>query len=293
MPDRAPSLYIMRPGFVAGVWRMLRSACIAAYEDNCFGVAKGAAYSALLSVFPVLTTITALLVQARAASVARVISRIVFEAAPPGTQDLLQTYLAVQGRRPVSLLVVATLLSLWAASGAMMSLMEGFQAAYRLPSGRSFVKQRLMAMTLVVCAALPLVGGSTLILFGSRAEGFITALLGFSRDTAELQGWVIVLGRVARLLFAALSIMLAAALLYQLGPNRKIRFSSVWPGAILATIAWSGATLIFGWYVRNVANYNVLYGSIAAVIALLVWMYLLAVIALIGCEFNVSWEHSR
>jgi membrane protein len=60
----------------------------------------------------------------------------------------------------------------------------------------------------------------------------------------------------------------------------------VWPGAWLATILWLIATSGFAWYVRNIANYNVLYGSIGAVIALLVWMYLLAVIALVGCEYN-------
>jgi membrane protein len=64
----------------------------------------------------------------------------------------------------------------------------------------------------------------------------------------------------------------------------------VWPGAVLATALWFATTLLFAWYVRNIANYNVMYGSIAAVIALLVWMYLLALIAFIGCEFNVEWE---
>jgi membrane protein len=58
----------------------------------------------------------------------------------------------------------------------------------------------------------------------------------------------------------------------------------------VATILWSAATMVFGWYVRNIANYNLLYGSIGAVIALLVWMYVLAVVALIGCEYNAVWE---
>ena len=79
--------------------------------------------------------------------------------APPGTQDLLQNYFRQQGQRPFSLLVVATLLSIWAASGTMMSLMEGFQAAYRIPAGRPFLQQRAVAAVLVLCAALPMVGG--------------------------------------------------------------------------------------------------------------------------------------
>jgi len=64
------------------------------------------------------------------------------------------------------------------------------------------------------------------------------------------------------------------------------------PGAILATVLWLAATSGFGWYVRHVGNYNVMYGSIGAGIALLVWMYLTAAIALIGCEFNAEYERS-
>jgi membrane protein len=59
---------------------------------------------------------------------------------------------------------------------------------------------------------------------------------------------------------------------------------------VLATILWVGATLGFSWYVRNVSNYNVLYGSIGTGIALLVWMYLLSAIAMLGCEFNAEYE---
>jgi membrane protein len=292
--DRATTsgllMYEVQPGFAARTWGVFRLACLAGYEDNCFGIAKGAAYSALLSLFPVLTTVTALLVQANADAVARVLSRIVFEVAPPGTQDLLQNYLSLHGKRPVTLLVVATLLSIWAASGAMMSLMEGFQAAYRLPGGRPFLHQRATAAILVLCTVAPLVAGSTLILFGSRAETVLDSWLGFSADVIEFKSWVVVLGRAVRYLLAFLSIVLAAAFLYGIGPNRKMNLWSVWPGSVLATVLWSAATMVFGWYVRNIANYNLLYGSIGAVIALLVWMYVLAVVALIGCEYNAVWE---
>lgn len=272
--------------------QVFRLACVAAYEDNCFGAAKGVAYSGLLSFFPVLTTLTAILVQANAEAVSRVISRILSEVVPPGSEELVANFLTIHGRRPGALLVVASLLSVWGASGAIMSLMEGFQAAYRIPSGRPFLKQRGVAAALVLCAALPLVAGSTLILFGSRAETVIVKWLGLSRDAAQFQWWVLVLGRVVRYLLAIFSIVASAALLYHIGPNRRIRFRSVWPGSLFAALMWLAATMVFGWYVRNIANYNVLYGSIGAVIALLVWMYVLAVVALIGCEFNVVWERT-
>ena len=83
------------------------------------------------------------------------------------------------------------------------------------------------------------------------------------------------------------------AILYFYGPYRKQRWRGVWPGAILATILWMLATLGFGWYVRNITNYNVLYGSVGTTIALLIWMYLLAAIALFGCEFNAEIERTK
>jgi membrane protein len=62
---------------------------------------------------------------------------------------------------------------------------------------------------------------------------------------------------------------------------------------MLATLLWLLATLVFGWYVSYVANYNVLYGSVGAGLALLVWMYVLSVIVLFGCEFNAVREKIR
>ena len=83
------------------------------------------------------------------------------------------------------------------------------------------------------------------------------------------------------------------AMLYYYGPYRKQQWKAVWPGAFLATILWLLATLGFGWYVRNISNYNLLYGSVGTSIALLSWMYILALIALFGCEFNAESERMR
>ena len=86
--------------------------------------------------------------------------------------------------------------------------------------------------------------------------------------------------------------MTVTATLYYYGPYRRQRWRYVWPGAILATVLWLGATSGFAWYVRNIGHYNVMYGSVGAGIALLVWMYVLAIIALIGCEFNAEFERA-
>ena len=289
MTPSSPSLYIEEPGPLLRFWGLFQQACIAAYEDSCFGIAKGAAYSSLLAFFPVLASIAAILARVNADSVVRVLSRLLFQVIPPGTEDLVRNQFAVKGPRPILLILGAVMLSAWAASGAMMSLMEGFQGAYRLPSGRSFLKQRGIAVLLVFIAAAPAVGASALIVFGARTERWMLGWLGLSPD-ADIRAGVVFFFIFLRYFAALSAIVLVTALLYWIGPNRPLKLASVWPGAFLATVLWLLATSAFAWYVRNIANYNVLYGSIGAVIALLVWMYLLALIALLGCEYNAVRE---
>lgn len=269
---------------------LVRRAFLAAHDDGCFGIAKAAAYSALLSFFPVSTSITAILVQANAESVSRVMSQFLFEVVPPGTEELVEYQFKIRGAQPVSLLVVATLLSVWAASGLMASLMEGFQAAYRIPSGRHFLKQRGVAIVLVFVAALPAVGASALVLFGDRTEKLVMGSLGLLTSSGQMIGLLAWIGKLLRFGVALGAVVFVTAAAYYVGPSRPQTWRKVWPGAIMATFFWLLVTLAFSWYVRNLANYNLLYGSIGGVIALLVWMYLLAVIALVGCEYNAEQE---
>lgn len=271
-------------------WWLLKRAFVSSYEDGCFGIAKGAAYSALLSFIPVLTALATILVQVNAQKVSSMISRFLFIAVPPGTEDLVQYSFTIRGERPVHLLVLATLLSVWAASGLMATLMEGFQAAYRLPSGRPFLRQRMVAILLVFIAAAPVIAGSSLLVLGDRVEKWFLAALGVLPAGEQLRGWVLVAGVASRYVVALGAISVATAGMFYFGPNRRQQWKSVLPGALLSTLLWFAVTVLFAWYVRNIANYNVMYDSIGAVIALLVWMYVLAVVALLGCEYNAERE---
>ena len=161
---------IIEPGFAVRNWWLLRCAFVAAFEDNCFAIAKGVAFSFMLSLFPILTTLAALLFEVNARGVVHVIARFAQEVLPPGTEELVLSRLRERTGRPISLPLVAIGLSLWAGSGAMASLLEGFQAAYRIPSGRPMLKQRGMAIFLVLIAAFPAVAASSLVIFGNRIE---------------------------------------------------------------------------------------------------------------------------
>ncbi len=278
------------PPFLPFSGLILRRALVASYRDNALGNAKSAAYSALLAFFPLLATVATILVRAQAQFIAGPITDFLSEILPPGTQDLVFYYFTVKGRQPVLVPITAMLVSVWAGSGVMVSLMQGFHIAYRVPSGRSFVRERVIAILLVFSAAIPVLAASGFLLAGARVEHWIWTRLGLIPQGAELRGWVRVLGEITRYLIALGAIVLGASILYFVGPNRPQRWRRVWPGALVATILWLASTSVFAWYVRNLANYNVLYGSIATVVLLLVWMYLLAVIAYIGCEFNAEWE---
>jgi membrane protein len=271
---------------------LLRRSFVAAFDDGLLGIAKAAAYSALLSFFPVLTSAAAILVQSHAEFVSRPLERALSEILPPGTEDLVVQQFRIAGARPISLLVIAGMISLWAASGVIKSLIDGFQAAYRVPRNRGLVRQSAVAMGLVLAAALPLICASLLIVFGGQVEPVVLNWMRvdpiFNPLTWVWQ-WVSLLARYA---LAFLATVTATASLYYFGPYRLQKWRLVWPGAILATVLWLLANTGFAWYARNIAHYNVMYGSIGAVIALLVWMYLMAFIALVGCEFNVEYERS-
>ncbi len=286
---KAPRIYLIEAGWISRFLGVLRAALINTVEDNSLSIAKGAEYSSLLSIFPVLTTLAAILVQAKATDVARTIASFLYEVVPPGTEDVVLTLFVVHGERPKYLLIGAVILALWAASGAIMSMIEGFRSIYRIPSGRPFIQERAMAIFLVLISALPVVGASALIVFGTRAESFLMHHLGF----ADIQGWLTLLSKALRLGLAFLAFVLVTALLYYLGPNRKQTLANVLPGAFLATVLWVLSTLAFSWYVRHISSYNVLYGSVGAGLALLVWMYVWSVITLIGCEFNAARERLK
>jgi len=269
---------------------LLRRTLLASIDDGLFAVAKGAAYSALLSFFPVLTSVATIFFQLRADYVQQNLAEFLAQILPPGTGPIVMQQFRYRGQRPIGLLVLAFALSLWAASSVIKSLIDGFNAAYRVPVNRSMLAHIGMGIMLVIFAGIPLLGASALILFGGAIQTAGLNYLQIDPILNPLAGWVKVLSQVMRYIVAFGATASLTAMIYYYGPYRKQRWNAVWPGALVATILWLLATLGFGWYVRNITNYNLLYGSVGTSIALLSWMYVLALIALFGCEFNAESE---
>jgi len=288
---------VLAPGYtthVRPVWRslpyLLQRTVLAAIDDGCFSIAKGAAYSALLSIFPVLASAATVFVMTGAEFVNHSLTEVLKKVLPPGTEGVVLAQFRAQGQKSITLLIVALILAVWAATGFLNSLIQGFNAAYRVPNERSYFKQLSVAAGLVFLSAIPLVGASVLVLFGSQVE---RALLGISRLDPVLNPmaplWNLI-GEGARYGIALGATVALTSSLYYYGPYRRQRWSRVWRGAIFATVLWFLAIKGFASYVRHIAHYNVMYGSVGASIALLVWMYLMATIALLGCEFNAELE---
>lgn len=272
---------------------LLRRTLIACFDDGLFTIAKGAAYSALLSFFPVLTTAAAIFVQVQAKYVQRSVTDFLHEILPPGTEQIVMDQFRQRGQRPVSLLIVAIFVSLWAASAVITSLIDGFNAAYRVPRSRSALGHNAVGIMLVFFALVPLLLASGLVLFGGSVERQVLYVLKIDPVLMPLSETWEFLSHLLRYAIALTATASFTAIIYYYGPYRQQRWAAVWPGAVLSTALWFGATSVFGWYVTHITNYNVLYGSVGSSIALLVWMYLLAAIALFGCEFNAEIERLR
>ena len=272
---------------------LLRRTLVASIDDGLFGIAKGAAYSALLSFFPVLFSAATILVQTGANYVQINLETFLAQILPPDTDTVVMQQVRYNGQRPIALLVIAYALSLWAASSVIKSLIDGFNAAYRVPRNRSVLGHIGIGIMLVFFSGIPLLGASVLILFGGAVESAVLNLLKVDPILNPFASDWEVISRIMRYVVALGATVALTGILYYYGPYRKQRWRNVWPGAILATLLWLLATLGFGWYVSHVTNYNVLYGSVGTSIALLSWMYLLAAIALIGCEFNAEIERTN
>jgi len=261
--------------------RLLRLAIWRAFEHDAFSTAKASAYSSILTFFPTLLVVGAVLAAShKTAAYLREISYALDRILPTGGAAAL-AFLKSAAQRPVGLLITASLLTLWTASGVMVSWMEGFRRCYELPKIWGLVKERLISFELVVLAGVPLTFATILVASGARIE---TKLLFHLNH--ELGFYVLLLWIGARWTIAILTSIAVIALVYHNAVPRTQPWHSVLPGSILATAVWFGATLLFGWYLRRYADYSIIYGSLGVGIALLVWMYMISLIILVGAEFN-------
>lgn len=252
-----------------------------AFEHDAFAIAKASAYSAILTFFPALLVVGSVLATTRTTQVyLREISYALGRILPAGSGAAL-AYLKGTTQHSAWLLFTTSWLTLWLASGVMVSWMDGFRRAYQLPKIWGLVKERIISFSLVILAGIPLTFATVLVAFGSRIETTILFHLG-----REFGFYILLMWTAIRWIIATLTSIAVIALIYHNAVPRTQPWHSVLPGSMLATAMWFAATLGFGWYLQHFADYSILYGSLGVGIALLVWMYMISLVILIGAEFN-------
>jgi len=206
---------------------------------------------------------------------------------PPEAAALLEQQLrTIVEANPGSLtvgLVVSVLAAFWAASGGIGALVTGINAVYNQDEERGFVKLKALALGLTVGAVVVVVLALLLVAaFPAAVEALNLGTAG--RLGAELGRWLLLAGLIA----------LALSVFYRIGPSRapvRLRWLS-W-GAVIALVIWLLGSIGFSLYVGNFGNYNKTYGTLAAVIILMLWLYLSAYVILLGAEIDSELERRR
>src|ERR1700736_3968297 len=210
--------------------RLLRLAVWRAFQHDAFSIAKASAYSSILTFFPALLVVGSVLATwHKGAPYMREITYALSRILPAGTTTAM-SFLRGAGQRPVGLLITASLLTLWTASGVMISWMEGFRRCYELPKIWGLLKERLIAFSLVILAGLPMTFSTLLVAFGSKIE---TRILFYTAH--EFSPYIFLMWTAIRWVIATLTSIAVIALIYHNAVPRTQPWHSVIPGATLAT----------------------------------------------------------
>jgi membrane protein len=262
-------------------FRLLRLAFWRAFVHDAFAIAKASAYSSILTFFPVLLIIGSSLASWRkGAPYLREISYAIGSIIPAGSNTVL-SYLKGSGQHPVRFLTTTALITLWTASGVMISWMDGFRRCYELPKTWGLVKERLIAFLLVIFALVPMTFSTVLVAVGSKFETRLVPYL-----DPDFSPYVLLMWGGLRWVIATLTSISVVALIYHNAVPRTQPWHSVIPGAILATLSWFSVTVGFRAYLQHFGDFGTIYGSLGAGMALLVWMYMISLVVLVGAEFN-------
>jgi membrane protein len=251
-------------------------------RDRLPATAGGVTFYMLLAIFPAIGAFVSL--WGLFADVQTVSGQLVDIAAfvPPGVLDLVaqqMVRLATARGATLSLAFVASFaLSLWSANAGMAALFDGLNVVYEEREKRNFLVRRLMTFAFT-CAGLAFAIAATAILV---AAPWALSSLGLGDSLLVPLRWLLLLGLAA----------VAFGVVYRYGPSRQhARWRWVQPGALAAAVAWVASSLAFSWYVNHVAHYDLTYGPLGAVVAFMSWIWVSAMVVLLGAELNAELEH--
>ncbi|PTQ13303.1 ribonuclease BN [Sphingomonas oleivorans] len=255
-------------------------------QDNLSLVAAGVAFYGFLALVPLIgAVVLSYGLLADPATIVRTLESLTrmlpADAARLVGEQILSVTQTAQTKKGIGL-VIALALALYGAMRGASAIMTALNIIYEEEEKRSFIQASLVALAITAGAVIAAL----------LAAGAISALAYLDRLLPRAPAALLILGRLLSWLLLAAGAAAAAATVYRYGPSRNIaRWRWLTPGSLFACLAWLLATFGFGLYVANLGNYNATYGSLGAVVVLLMWLYLSAYVLLLGAEFNAELEH--
>lgn len=288
----------MRPGKnLQRTGRLLINTLREGMEDELLDRAAGLSFYFLFSLFPLMLLLASLLGILHAPDMIRNAIAVLSGALPGAAAHLVAGQLWQLLRQPRDdLLSLGTLLLLYSGSQGISGLMTALNIAYEVPETRSYPHRLALSLLLTISAGLFLAIGLALALLGSK---LLAVMLGGHRTGLGIHGVV----RILRALLAMIFLAAAIYLLYRFAPDvdwkkaqaapplrlRNTLTRGIWPAALAAMALWALASLGLSVYMRWIGNDAAVYGSLGAVIALMLWFYLGALAILLGAEFHCEW----
>ncbi len=269
------------------VGRALWRGSVNFYNSEDLTYAASVAYYALLSVFPfflLLFSILGLLTarENRHAAVVGFLMR-----AFPTHVDFLSAQLDALQHTRVRLGVGGALALVWAALGFFSAISSAVNYAWRAEKPRSYLGHKLFSFLMLLAAGLMLM---LALLVGSVFH------MGHPLWVADLVARFPALGVLGSFFFRYIALFLftvVVGLVFYFVPNAPVRFRDVWPGAVLTGLLWQIALEAFSFYMRDMSRFNLIHGSVAAVVVFLLWIYTSSVILLYGVEFTATYARLR
>jgi membrane protein len=249
-------------------------------RDNAFDGAAVLAYYLTLAIFPAMIALLAVTPYLPIARVDQAIIDLMREALPTSAADMFAGVVQqVTSERRGGLLTLGVAAAYWSASNGMYAVMRQLNAAFNVKEARPFVRARATALLLSLLFGVLVLGGFSLIVLGGVIQAWIGDRFGFS---ALLLGFFVVF----RWVVIVLSLMLAISLIYYLAPNRANPFRLVTAGSVTATTLLVVASYVFSLYTSHFGNYSNVYGSIGAMVLLMLWLYIAGLVILAGAEVD-------
>ena len=252
--------------------------CIEMVNDflgkNCQYIAGAIAFYTLFSMFPLVLAIVSIWGFFSGQEVERAaLAAQMAEVIPVSSEFIGQTMRGVVSARAITG-IVAVVGMIWASSTAFGAIRKGINTAWGVTRTRPFIRERLMDIGLATGAGMLMV----FLLFVTPMVSSIQNLiqLVFPEAPTELVGQIVTFVLTPAIAFCTFLV------LYKYMPYTDVAFRTVWPGALISSSAFYVTNLVFIWYVNTFALYNAVYGAIGAMMALLTWVYVSAIILLFG-----------